>query len=174
MLRICALVALVARKHIEVCTVKPDSVFLQLGKIPFHIERCLRCTEIALRSARPVTVSRYRSIRKAAGIIFIVARRCMVIIAVLVVNTEFVAEIMYRQAISCLPIRRPLGMPVCSPDAGCHTPVLPSRPDEDRLSLRRDHEFRGSAVRARKTALRGYFSPDSADRKSRTPAAQPS
>ena len=80
----------------------------------------------------------------------------------------------YRQAISCLPIRRPLGMPVCSPDAGCHTPVLPSRPDEDRLSLRRDHEFRGSAVRARKTALRGYFSPDSADRKSRAPAAQPS
>ena len=96
MLRICALVALVARKHIEVCTVKPDSVFLQFGKIPFHIERCLRCTEIALRSARPVTVSRYRSVRKAAGIIFIVARRCVVIIAVLVVNTEFVAEIMHR------------------------------------------------------------------------------
>ena len=43
-----------------------------------------------------MTVSRYRSVRKAAGIIFIVARRCVVIIAVLVVNTEFVAEIMHR------------------------------------------------------------------------------
>ena len=93
---ICTFIAFIAGKDIEVCTVKPDSIFLQLREISFHIKRRLRCTKIALRAACPVTVPRHGSIHKTARIIFIVAWRCMVIVAVLIVNAKLIAKIMHR------------------------------------------------------------------------------
>lgn len=111
--------------------------------------------EIALRSAHPPTAVGIVSVSgRQAGIIFIVARRCMVIIAVLV-DTEFSRNhgiVSTSDFMSSHPPAWHAGVV----NAGCHTPVLPSRPDEDRLSTPRS-QFRGSAVRARKTALRGCF-----------------
>ena len=45
--------------------------------------------------------------------------------------------------ISCLPIRRPLYMPEGNPDAGCHIPAVPIRPDADTAFPHRDHEDGG-------------------------------
>ena len=93
--RIIALVPFVTCKYIQVCAIQPDSVFLNLLEVSFHIVRSLCRTQIRLRSARPFLMFRDASVCETARVILIEAWRRKIIIPVLIVDSKYVATFMH-------------------------------------------------------------------------------
>ena len=96
MARIRTFIPLVARKHIQIRSVKRNVVFKQTVKIALYIIKCLRCAQIGLRSARPFCMGIMASVHTLHCIFFLIGGCIMIIVTVLVMNAKVTADLMHR------------------------------------------------------------------------------
>ena len=94
--RIRTFIAFIARKHIQIRSVKRNVVFKQTVKIALYIIKCLRCAQIGLRPARPFCMGIMASVHALHCIFFLIGGCIMIIVTVLVMNPEVTADLMHR------------------------------------------------------------------------------
>ena len=86
------LIAFVTGEHIQVSTIQMNAMLLKLCKVSSYVIGCLGRTEIRLRTACPAGVLRNRTVCQPHGIIFIKRRSVLIIITILVMDTEEIAQ----------------------------------------------------------------------------------
>ena len=100
-----ALVALVAGKDVQISAVQPDAVGEQLGEVAADIGLGLGGAQVGLRAARPSGVLGVAAVRQHGGVGRVEGRRVQIVVAVLVMDAEQVAQLVHgvAQLLHALP-----------------------------------------------------------------------